>query len=140
MGIKYENLVETKGFRQMNTSHKHYSYIISKKNNFTKIRVYLPDSSMSASSSHSWKARLSSFLFFTHSSSGSVSRSAAGPLYQSPAHPLKKEKINLRGESSSNNHITNHYFFHSFLVQQIHDHRTQTPQVAYLHSNINIEL
>lgn len=69
-----------------------------KKKQFTKNQFYLPDSSMSASSSHSWKARLSSFLFFTHSSSGSVSVSAAGPLYQSPTHrhPAKKEgeKVN----------------------------------------------
>lgn len=64
-----------------------YSYVIfRKKRTLHQNQLYLPDSSMSASSSHSWKARLSSFLFFTHSSSGSVSVSAAGPLYQSPTH------------------------------------------------------
>lgn len=72
-----------------------YSYVIfrEKKNNHQN-QFYLPDSSMSASSSHSWKARLSSFLFFTHSSSGSVSVSAAGPLYQSPTHhhPPKRRR------------------------------------------------
>jgi len=63
---------------------------------------------MSASSSHSWKARLSSSLFFTHSSSGSVSRSAAGPLYQSPTHPpcphppKKKERKKKKEEIKTN--------------------------------------
>lgn len=75
-----------------------YSYVIfRKKKPIHQNQFYLPDSSMSASSSHSWKARLSSFLFFTHSSSGSVSVSAAGPLYQSPTHrhPPKKEGMKL---------------------------------------------
>lgn len=74
-----------------------YSYAIFRKKNKQPLhqnQFYLPDSSMSASSSHSWKARLSSFLFFTHSSSGSVSVSAAGPLYQSPTHhhPPKRRR------------------------------------------------
>lgn len=73
-----------------------YSYVIfrKKKQPLHQNQFYLPDSSMSASSSHSWKARLSSFLFFTHSSSGSVSVSAAGPLYQSPTHhhPPKRRR------------------------------------------------
>lgn len=71
-----------------------YSYVIFRKNKTLHQNQFnLPDSSMSASSSHSWKARLSSFLFFTHSSSGSVSVSAGGPLYQSPTHhqPQKEE-------------------------------------------------
>lgn len=102
-----------------------YSYGIfrKKKKQFTKNPFYLPDSSMSASSSHSWKARLSSFLFFTHSSSGSVSVSAAGPLYQSPTHrhpPKKKEKKLIKISHCSRNQ---HFITFQYTVTRFKRHK-----------------